>query len=180
MSGAELALAVVGVVPLLVAACEGFILLRREIRTAKKCLKHLGDLYLDLESQRVRFLNECTLLLQDLGEDALLSSVMVHNPAHQNWNSDVLETQIQHRLGASYDLCESILQRIKELVAGVLNQLRNFEIVRLEKKDVRPFLATILTFKLELTYSNRTSRTKSLIDEFANVSSLPSTKATLN
>jgi hypothetical protein len=136
MSGIELALGVAGVAPVLVEAIRTFMKISQCVRTARKCVKNLRDIELDLEIQQGRFLNESIFLLQSAGEDEIVCRRMVADAKHANWNDNSLEEDIRLRLGHSYELCKRIIARTRDIQQDVMEHLKGFEIVQSHKESV--------------------------------------------
>jgi hypothetical protein len=153
---AELVLSVIGVAPILVESIKALNALSTLVKTVKRCTKELGDVHLDLETQRVLFLNECTLLLQNIGEDHTMSRKMATDPGHANWeDSGAIECRIQRYLGHSYDLWKKIFAKIQEVVQEEINHLQGFEIIRSQKMKVGSDITSFQNLYLLLTRSNR-------------------------
>jgi hypothetical protein len=158
---AELVLSVIGVVPVLVGCIKAIEVLSTLVKTARRCIKELDDLNLDLETQRVLFLNECALLLQQAGEDGPVSKSMAADPSHANWeNSGTLDYRIQQSLGHSYELRKKIFSRIQEISEEAIDHLQDFEVVRSQKVKVS-YDVPIARTNLLLTSLDRVSRGKS-------------------
>lgn len=134
---AELGLAVVGVLPVIAASIKGIKILRDSIRTARKCIKHLDDIELNIETQQVRFLNECILLLRQAGKDEASCSALIANPDHPGWTTEeTIEESIRKLLGTTYDICRKIVGKITEITEDAKKELNCFDVVRKEKQKV--------------------------------------------
>jgi len=133
---AELILATVGVVPVIVEAIRAYRKIHAHVKIARKCSKHLNDICLNLETQRIRFLNECILLLKQTGHDEAMGQSMIANTKHENWTDNLLEARIQRHLGESYGLCQRIISRISELQSEVARLLECFDKLKTQKAKV--------------------------------------------
>lgn len=132
---AEIVLGAVGLVPVLVETLKAYKTIHSYIRTARKCVKKLEDIELDLEIQRERFLNEWTLLLKAAGVDEKNRGGMLRDPEHKGWN-DALETKMQSSLGLTCELCWKILVRVAATQRDMTEMLAHFEKVRNGKESV--------------------------------------------
>jgi hypothetical protein len=133
---AELALAVVGVVPILVRAITAFRSIQHGIKTAKRCVEHLDALAIDWKIQHGRFLNECVLLLMEGGEEEMTGRAMVKDPLHASWSKRSLGPSIEQCVGDSYQLCEKIIKRIEAISITMKKMMDCFDVVRSQKLKV--------------------------------------------
>ena len=136
MSGAEVVLGSVGVVPVLVESIRVFKKIYRAIKTAKRLAKEVESAKIDFEIQQGRFLNESILILQLIGEDGVVSRKMVGDPFHEGWNSQMVEERMRDNLLDSYKLYMKILARVRNIQEEIYEQMRPYDIVRIQKAKV--------------------------------------------
>ncbi|KAF2428946.1 hypothetical protein EJ08DRAFT_635987 [Tothia fuscella] len=120
---AGLVVGVVGLLPVIVEIIKSIRTVRSGFRTAKKCVKELDAVELDLDVQHVRFHQSCAFLIQRCGEDSRTADDMIGNPNHDRWNDHYWEDRLIAALGQRYGLylrfIEAIRDKEKELVADL-------------------------------------------------------------
>ncbi|KAF1987369.1 hypothetical protein K402DRAFT_420189 [Aulographum hederae CBS 113979] len=130
---AEIALAAIGVVPVLVESVKAYKTLHGLIRTARRCVAELEEVGIDFQIQERRFMNEYLLLLGQLGVDDDTRKAMVKDSEHHSWNDPSLEDRIRDHLDENYDAWQKILSRIRHIQQNSTNRLLCFEQVKNNK-----------------------------------------------
>ncbi|QDS70770.1 hypothetical protein FKW77_003942 [Venturia effusa] len=132
----SLGLGVAGLVPVILETLKAFKTIREGIKVARKCDRELDQMERDLKIQRVRFRNECVLLLQQDGEDVRQKQEMVADPLHEKWTDASIEKQLRKTLRDSYEACQLIIERIRDAQRELICDLDSFgEVRRLKGKD---------------------------------------------
>jgi hypothetical protein len=132
----SLGLGVAGLVPAILETIKAFRTIRAKTKIARKCDRALDEVEKDLRIQRIRFKNECILLLQQEGEDSRSIQEMIGNPSHQSWTNISLESRLQERLQESYDVFRLIVERINDVQEQLISDLGCFGEVRSAKAKV--------------------------------------------
>jgi hypothetical protein len=136
---AELMLSVIGAVPVIIEAIRAYRKLHSYVKTARKCVHHLRDICLNLDTQRTLFLNECIFLLGHTGQDEAIGQSMVSDLEHPKWTDSQLEGCIRRHLGDNYELCHAIISRIHEIQYELSQELEPFKQLKGQKQEVRLF-----------------------------------------
>ena len=135
---AELTLAIVGVLPVVLASIEGFKALRNTTKAAKSCVKYLRDIDLDVQVQHERFLRSCTLIFGTIVKEQGFAD-MVLDVEHPAWsNTKELEEQAKAHLGSAYTTCLRLIDRVKEIVEEAKEEL-------IQNSIIHPFYCSIVS-----------------------------------
>jgi len=141
-----LALGVAGLLPVVVEVLEAFKAIRAGIKTARKCVKEIKEIELPLDVQRVRFHNECVLLLRQSGEDDNETKAMLAHLLHPKWRDEKVEHRLFRCLDQSYGTCRRIIENLQGVQEQLLTELHCFDVVRRKRVKVRllplPFSVT--------------------------------------
>ncbi|KAK2018381.1 hypothetical protein LZ32DRAFT_599807 [Colletotrichum eremochloae] len=120
---AELALGVLGVVPLIGGAIKTYKQVHGKLKLFRHCSKEVKKVQKVLGVQRQVFANECRLWLRFIQEDDEVASAMASDAEHDGWDDAHLEAALQSRLKDNYEtwleICRDISGRIKELEANL-------------------------------------------------------------
>lgn len=135
---ADIALGVIGLIPVLVQTISSFQTIHNGIKTANRCIEHLDAILMDWKIQRGRFLNECVLLLMLNGEDEHVGRAMVKDAQHICWQESSLGASFSKRLGTSYKMCLEIMKRVDAISKKMKKMLSCFDDVRRNKAKVSP------------------------------------------
>jgi len=133
---AGLAIGVVGILPVIVEIVKSIRIIRSGLRTAKKCVKELDAIELDLDIQHVRFHQSCAFMLQQCGEDNRAACEMIGNPDHERWNDQTLEDRLNTALGQSYSLYMRFVEAVRKKLEKLVSDLSCFEQARWQKVKV--------------------------------------------
>jgi hypothetical protein len=133
---AGLAIGVVGLFPVVVEIVKSMRTIRSGIKTAKKCIKELDGIEIDLDVQHMRFHDACAFLLTQCGADKRTADDMVGNPNHDRWRDTTWDHQLQRVLGQTYDLYQRFIQAIRDKEKELESDLRCFDEARGQRMKV--------------------------------------------
>ena len=117
MSGAEAGLAL-GVLPILISAAEHYSDCLRPFTRYKHFSKQANQFQNQLGIQKVLFRNQCRLLLEDIIDHDVASS-MLDAVKHPSWSDIALEERLVQLLGESRSACISIIETIEERLRDI-------------------------------------------------------------
>ncbi|KAK2028256.1 hypothetical protein LX32DRAFT_673628 [Colletotrichum zoysiae] len=128
---AELPLAVLGVVPLILNTYKQ---VHGKLNLFRHCSKEVKKVHKVLGIQRQLFANECRLWLRFVQEDDKVASEMASDAENKGWEDPDLEALLQSRLKDNYkawlEICADICGQIKRLEENLgnfnlMNEVRN-------------------------------------------------------
>lgn len=133
---AELALGVVGVVPIVGFVLQSYKAVSKVLRDFRHCSAVVKRAQFALTYQHRIFENECQLLLQLVDRDNVTIKDMLNDPEHPEWASEDLDRDIVARLGdnreaylCSVEACSDALKELRE-------QCTEFDAVYGQRKTV--------------------------------------------
>ncbi|GJC96752.1 hypothetical protein ColKHC_05578 [Colletotrichum higginsianum] len=130
---AELALAILGVVPLIGVATKGYKQANGKLKAFRHCSREAEKVRKVLKIQQQVFANECFLWLRFAIDDDEIASAMASDPEHGNWGDDSLESSLRTRLKNNYEPWFEIVQDVTRYLEELENGLEKFGI---EKENI--------------------------------------------
>ncbi|OHX00978.1 hypothetical protein CSPAE12_00333 [Colletotrichum incanum] len=130
---AELALGILGVVPLIGGAIKAYKQVNGKLKAFRHCSKEAKKIQKVLRIQQQVFSNECRLWLRFAIEDDEIVSEMASDPEHENWGDASLESCLRTRLKNNYEPWVEIIQDITGYVEELENGIRKFVIEKENK-----------------------------------------------
>lgn len=131
MSGVEtVAGLALGVLPLLISAAEHYDDCLRPFIRYKNFAKEADRFRNLLSIQKTIFRNQCRILLEDITEHDVASS-MLNGPSganHPSWSDVELEAQLSQLLGDSRGACIATVEMIKERLRDIEDESQDLEI----------------------------------------------------
>ena len=129
MSGVETAVAglAIGVLPLLISAAEHYNDCLRPFIRYRNFAREAGRFQDLLDIQKVIFRNQCRILLEEIIEHDVVSS-MLNGPSgasHPSWSDVDLEKQLCQLLGESRDACIKNVKLIEERLRDIDSESQN-------------------------------------------------------
>ena len=122
MSGVEaVAGLVLGILPLLISAAEHYDDTLRPFERYKNFEKEADRFQGQLGIQKVIYRNQCRILLEEIIEHDVASS-MLHGPSgptHPSWSDVELEEQLSQLLGESRDACVTTVEMIEQRLGDI-------------------------------------------------------------
>ncbi|KAH7145485.1 hypothetical protein B0J13DRAFT_553569 [Dactylonectria estremocensis] len=135
---AELALGILGVVPLIGVAIKSFRHVSSTLRDFRHYSSKVERIRKRLKLQRQTFTNECNILLRLVLDDDDTVSAMVSNSEHKNWTNLQLDGDLRAQFGESYEAWFDLVQEICDRIAEVDNCLHCFDaLTKHQKKGER-------------------------------------------
>lgn len=133
---AELALGVMGVIPLLGIAYKSY----RSVYTTLKAFRHssndLENIHKRLKLSRDYFQLECCLLLRfALDEESI--DAMRADLNHANWSTLDLESRLRSSLSSGYETCEVLAESINRSLKQFEEEMRRFDGLETDPPEVR-------------------------------------------
>lgn len=130
MSGVEtVAGLALGVLPLLTSAAEHYDDCLRPFIRYKNFAKEADRFRNLLGIQKTIFRNQCRILLEEIVEHDVASS-MLNGPSganHPSWSEVELEKQLSHLLGNSRDACITTVEMIEERLRDIEGESQDLE-----------------------------------------------------
>ncbi|KAI8217147.1 hypothetical protein K4K54_011938 [Colletotrichum sp. SAR 10_86] len=120
---AELALGIVGVVPVVLGAITAYKHVTVKVKLFRHSFKEVKRMYKILRTQRQVFSNECLLWLEFVINDSDVASAMASDPGHEGWNDPRLDSAFQSRLKDNYEPWLEVTKEIAEAVHSIENRL---------------------------------------------------------
>lgn len=122
MSGVEaVAGLALGILPLLISAAEHYDGTLRPFERYQNFAKEADRFQGQLAIQKVIFRNQCRILLEEIIEHDVASS-MLHGPSgpsHPSWSDVELEEQLSQLLGESRDACVTTVEMIEQRLGDI-------------------------------------------------------------
>lgn len=140
MSGIEIAGLVIGVLPLLVELVKSYSAISRRAHVLRHYGKAVKSLSTQLETQNGLFMNEIRLLLLCVEEENVIED-MLANDDNERWTSDELGKKLHRVLGDNYIICCNIIEEIKDMIEGLQNDLKQFDVFwdrKLKVSSIQP------------------------------------------
>ncbi|WQF83672.1 hypothetical protein CDEST_08686 [Colletotrichum destructivum] len=125
---AELALGILGILPLIGGAIKGYKQANRKLKAFRQCSEEARKVRTVLKIQQKLFSNECRLWLRFAIDDDKIASEMASDPEHENWGDDGLESSLRTRLEDNYETWFDIVQDITEFLGRLENVVDTFGI----------------------------------------------------
>ncbi|KAL8796029.1 MAG: hypothetical protein Q9195_001605 [Heterodermia aff. obscurata] len=129
---AEAAGLALAVIPLIISALENYEnVLEPFIIFRKKYKEEVEKFQYRLRIQKLRFDNECGILLGDVtgpGHD------IVANHDHWWWQDPMLGIRLKNRLDDNYEICVLALGRIRTILEDILKESKTLEILQQKKR----------------------------------------------
>ncbi|OLN96893.1 hypothetical protein CCHL11_02467 [Colletotrichum chlorophyti] len=126
---AELALAVVGVVPLVGGAIKAYKEVNGKLKLFRHHSKEVKKVHKVLKIQRQVFANECRLWLGLVIDDDEVASEMASDSDHEGWNDFRLDASFRSQLNDNYEAWFEITKDISESISDIELAVERFEIV---------------------------------------------------
>lgn len=140
---AELALGVMGVIPLLGAAYKSYRSVYSTLKAYKHSSRDLSNISKRFRLAKSYFQHECCLLLRfALDEESI--KAMRADLDHENWSTPDLEAQLQESLASGYASCELLADGINESLKKFGDELQLFE----DLANDHPEVSRCLTYGL--------------------------------
>ncbi|KAF3800992.1 hypothetical protein GCG54_00010269 [Colletotrichum gloeosporioides] len=117
---AELALGIVGIVPLIGGAIKAYKEVNQKLKLFRHSSKEVKKTHKVLRIQRQVFANECRLWLAFGIEDDETATQMASDPEHDGWNDPSLDASLRNRLKDNYDIW-------LEVNAGIVNTIDSLD-----------------------------------------------------
>lgn len=133
MSGFEIVGVVFGVLPILIEAVKVYSDVASSFHTFRHYSKEVRTVQIQFKCHHGIFINECRLLLS-LIEDERGAKDMLDDGADQRWTSKQMNDKLNEVLKDNFDLCRSIIEASKEIVDGIREDLKTFDVL-VEGKD---------------------------------------------
>ncbi|KAH0431608.1 hypothetical protein CcaCcLH18_06912 [Colletotrichum camelliae] len=124
---AELALGVVGVVPLIGGAIKAYKEVNTKLKLFCQSSKQVKRMHQRLKTHRQVFANECRLWLAFVIDDDVLASEMASDSEHDAWNDTRLDASFRSQLKDNYDVWLEINTEICQKIDSLESSLANFE-----------------------------------------------------
>ena len=121
MSGVEVAGLALGFLPLLISAAEHYDKCLRPFTRYKNFTKEAERFQLSLGNQKVIFRNECRILLGEIIERDVASSMLDRGSGvdHPSWSDAEVEEQLIRLLGESRGACITTIESIKDRLGDI-------------------------------------------------------------
>lgn len=119
MSGIEAVGLVLGAIPL---AAKAFKVYAESVSTVGRYRKYkhiLRDLYQEIDSERIEYLNTCELLLDGIVDDNAQKTRLLQNPGGDEWQGSELEGRLKRRLAGSYETYMKIIENMNNTVKEI-------------------------------------------------------------
>lgn len=119
MSGIEVVGLVLGAIPL---AAKAFKVQAESVSTVGRYRKYkhiLRDLYQEIDSERIEYLNTCELLLDGIVDDNIQKTRLLQNPGGDEWQGSELEDRLKRRLAGSYETYMNIIENMNNTVEEI-------------------------------------------------------------
>ncbi|KAK2765772.1 hypothetical protein CKAH01_15576 [Colletotrichum kahawae] len=123
---AELALGVVGVVPLIGGAIKAYKEVNTKLKLFCQSSKQIKRMHQRLKTHRQVFANECRLWLAFVIDDDVLASEMASDSEHDGWNDTGLDASFRSQLKDNYDVWLEINTEICQKIDSLETSLANF------------------------------------------------------
>ena len=110
-----------GILPLLISAAEHYDDTLRPFKRYQNFAKEANRFQGQLGIQKVIFKNHCRILLEEIIEHDVASS-MLHGPSapsHPSWSDVELEEQLSQLLGESRDACVTTVKMIEQRLCDI-------------------------------------------------------------
>lgn len=133
MSGLEIPSLVFGILPILVEAVKSYSTVANSLHTFRHYSKEVRTIKIQFRCHQGIFMNECRLLLC-LIEDEGGAKDMLDDGTDRRWTSKQLNDQLNEALKDNFDLCRRIVEASKEVVDGMSEELKKFDIL-VEKRS---------------------------------------------
>ena len=132
MSGVEaIAGLALGILPLLISAAEHYDDCLRPFIRYKNFAKEADRFAHLLGVQKTIFRNQCRLLLEEIIEHDVASSMLSPSPSganhHPSWSDIDLEDQLSQLLGDSRDACVTTVEMIEERLRDIKGESQDLE-----------------------------------------------------
>lgn len=124
---AELALGVVGVVPLIGGAITAYKEVNRKLKLFRHRSKETRKLQKVFRIQRQVFANECRLWLKFVIEDDDIAAGMASDPDHDGWSGPNLDASLRSRLRENYDTWHDITAEISQSIGTLEAEITSLE-----------------------------------------------------
>ncbi|KAF2792303.1 hypothetical protein K505DRAFT_55457 [Melanomma pulvis-pyrius CBS 109.77] len=133
MSGFEIVGVVFGVLPILIEAIKAYSDVASSFHTFRHYSKEVRTVQIQFKCHHGIFINECRLLLS-LIEDERGAKDMLDDGSDHRWTSKQMNDKLNEVLKDNFDLCRSIIEASKEIVDGIREDLKTFDVL-VEGKD---------------------------------------------
>ena len=117
---------VLGVLPLLISACEHYEDCLQPFIRYRHFATKLDRFQQRLKIQRTVFRNECRILLEAIVEHEVAVR-MLDDKNHESWHDQGLESKIVRQLDFSKDACVTVISEIEEHLKEVEKDSADFE-----------------------------------------------------
>ncbi|KAF0323089.1 hypothetical protein GQ607_009633 [Colletotrichum asianum] len=124
---AELALGVVGIVPLVGGAIKAYKEVNRRLKLFRHSSREVKNVFKLVKIQRQIFSNECCLWLRFALEDGDIISEMASDPGHDGWKDPSLDESLRSRLKENYSVWVDIIAGISVTIHNLETDLTSFE-----------------------------------------------------
>ncbi|KAE9575203.1 hypothetical protein CGMCC3_g8570 [Colletotrichum fructicola] len=124
---AELALGVVGIVPLVGGAIKAYKEVKRRLKLFRHSSREVKNVLKLVKIQRQIFSNECCLWLRFALEEDDIISEMASDPGHDGWKDPSLDESLRSRLKENYSVWVDIISGISVTINNLDTDLTSFE-----------------------------------------------------
>ncbi|KAH6892035.1 hypothetical protein B0T10DRAFT_283521 [Thelonectria olida] len=131
---AELALGVLGIVPLVGVAIKSYKTLTSKLRAFRHCSSTVHRVYKKLRVQRRIFKNECHLLLRHGVDDEAAIRDLMSDFDHRGWNNQDWEKHLRVSLKENYDECAEHVRDIIETIRRLEAEFCCFQAVEAKQQ----------------------------------------------
>ncbi|CAF9920614.1 MAG: hypothetical protein ALECFALPRED_001583 [Alectoria fallacina] len=168
MSGVEtVAGLALGILPLLISAAEHYDDCLRPFIRYKNFAKEADRFRHLLGIQKTIFRNQCRILLEDIIEHDVASS-MLNGPSganHPSWSDVELEAQLSQLLGDSRDACIATVEMIKERLRDIEDESQDLEMTLHQDSQDTADLVGSKTWRRRIAKKLRFSFSKPRLDQ---------------
>lgn len=134
MTGVEIALGTLGILPLIISTAEHYDDCFRPFRRYRKFATEVDHFQDRFKIQKAIFRNQCRLLLNNVTSQNVTPS-MLGDPGHPLWTDRNIDPQLAEYLEDS-DACITVVNMINKILKGVEKESQNLETIVNEHQDV--------------------------------------------
>ncbi|KAL1640287.1 hypothetical protein SLS58_007103 [Diplodia intermedia] len=150
MSGIEVAGLVLGAIPLAVKAFKIYAESVSQVKRYRGYRNHLQDLYQDLDSEYIVYLNTCEQLLDGIVDHNAQKTKLLEDPGGDAWRDPELEEKLKRRLARSYENYMETVQGMKSAVEEIKARLKLGPDGKVQLKNANKFREEIHRIKFSI------------------------------